>query len=165
MSAARVLRHLFAETLARRHFPATTLAAIQAAIAAGEQSHHGQLCFAIEGGLPLAEVWNGRTPRARAQHAFAHLRVWDTSRNSGVLIYVLLADHAIEVVADRGIAARVQQAEWQALCEHLRERFAAGDYERGAIDAVVAASAILAREFPSDGSPRDNELSDAPVIL
>jgi uncharacterized membrane protein len=156
---------LIAELRTQRRFPQPVLDAIRQAIVRGEQRHTGQVCFAIEAALPFGELWAGRAPRERAQQAFAHLRVWDTAANSGVLINVLLADHAIEVVADRGIAARVQQDEWQALCEHLRERFAAGDYERGAIDAVAAASAILAREFPSDGSPRDNELSDAPVIL
>lgn len=161
----RIARHLFAENLARRRFPPQALAAIQRAIAEGERSHRGQVCFAIEGGLPFGALWRGHSARARAQHAFSHLRVWDTRDNCGILIYVLLADRAIEIVADRGIAARVPQAEWQSICERMRERFAAGDYERGAIDGIAAASAILAREFPADGTARDNELPDAPVIL
>lgn len=165
MAIARVVRHLFAESAARRHFPAATLAAIQAAIATGEQRHQGQVCFAIEGGLPLGAIWRARTPRERAALAFAHLRVWDTQHNSGVLIYVLLADHAIEIVADRGIAARVAPGEWQSICDRMRERFAAADYARGAIDGIAAVSAILAREFPADGAARENELPDTPVIL
>lgn len=165
MDLARIGRHLFAESSARRRFPPSTLEAIQAAIAAGERQHQGQVCFAIEGGLPLGVVWRGPSARERATHAFTHLRVWDTKHNSGVLVYVLLADHAIEIVADRGIAARVAPDEWQAICGRMRERFAAGDYATGAIDGVNAVSAILAREFPADGSPRDNELSDKPVIL
>ena len=165
MDIARLARHLFADIGARRRFPPAALDAIQQAIADGERRHQGQVCFAIEGGLPLAEVLRGRSPRARAGLAFGHLRVWDTRHNSGVLIYVLLADHAIEIVADRGIAARVPQAEWQAVCERMRERFAAGDYARGASDGIAAVSAILAREFPADGSARDNELPDKPVLL
>jgi len=81
------------------------------------------------------------------------------------LIYVLLAERAIEIVADRGIAARVAQSEWQAVCDRMRERFAARDYQRGAVEGVEAVSAILARHFPADGKPRSNELSDAPVLL
>jgi hypothetical protein len=165
MDFTRVFRHLFAELAGSRRFPAATLAAIQQAIADGERRHRGQVCFAIEPGLPLLHVWRGRTPRERALRAFAHLRVWDTAENSGVLVYVLLADHAIEIVADRGIAARVPQAEWDALCARMRERFAAGDYARGASEGVAAVSDILAREFPADGSARANELPDAPVLL
>jgi hypothetical protein len=165
MDLARIGRHLFSEHAARRHFPAAVLDAIQHAIAAGETTHRGQLCFAIEGGLPFGDVWRGRTPRARAEQAFAHLRVWDTRDNCGVLIYVLLADRAIEIVADRGIAARVRHDEWQAICGRMRERFASGAYQDGATDGIAAASAILAREFPADGSARENELPDRPVIL
>ena len=154
-----------AEGAARRKFPRATLDAIHKAIAAGEQRHRGQVCFAIEQALPLARLWRRRTPRERAHEVFAQLRVWDTEHNSGVLIYVLVADHAIEIVADRGIAARVAQSEWQAVCERMLERFAANDFERGAIEGVHAVSDILARNFPSDGTPRANELPDEPVRL
>jgi len=150
---------------ARRHFPAALLDAIQKAIAAGEQTHQGQVCFAAEGALPLRELVRGRSVRARAQEVFARLRVWDTEHNSGVLIYVLLAARAIEIVADRGIAARVAPDEWQALCDRMRDRFAGGDYERGAVEGVSAVSAILARHFPANGSVRTNELPDRPVLL
>ena len=164
MSLARYLPML-SQYLVRRHFPATVLDAIQNAIAAGEQRHQGQVCFAIEGALPLREHMRGRTPRERAQEAFAHLGVWNTEHNSGVLIYVLLAERAIEVVADRGIAARVPQGEWQALCERMRDRFASGEYERGAIEGVRAVSEILAQHFPGDGVARRNELPDRPFLL
>ena len=96
---------------------------------------------------------------------FAHLRVWDTEHNSGVLIFVLLADRAIEIVADRGVAARVAPSEWQAMCDTMRDRFAAGEYERGAVEGVAAVSDVLARHFPSDGTARRNELPDRPVLL
>jgi uncharacterized membrane protein len=161
----RWFKHLLADARLRREFPRTTLDAIHRAVAAGEKRHRGQVCFAIEQGLPLAALARRQTPRDRAHDAFAQLRVWDTHHNSGVLIYVLIAEHAIEIVADRGIAARVGQAEWQAVCERMRERFAAGEFERGALEGVNAVSDILAREFPGDGSARDNELADEPIIL
>jgi uncharacterized membrane protein len=96
---------------------------------------------------------------------FAHLRVWDTQHNSGVLIYVLLAERAIEIVADRGVAARVAQGEWQALCERVRDRFASSEYERGAIEGVRAVSEILAQHFPANGVAARNELPDRPFVL
>ena len=161
----RWTRHLVAHTRASAQFPRATLDAIHQAIAAGERLHAGQVCFAIEHALPLRDLARKRTPRDRAQEVFAQLRVWDTEHNSGVLIYVLLAERAIEIVADRGIAARVPQSDWQAVCDRMRERFAAREYQRGAVEGVEAVSAILASHFPSDGTPRSNELSDEPVLL
>ena len=128
MNLGRILRHLFAEGSGRRRFPAQTLDAIRQAIASGEQRHAGQVCFVIEGALPLSELWRDRGARDRAAEVFARLRVWDTEHNSGVLIYVLLPDHAIEILADRGIAARVDAAQWQAICERMRARFVAGEF-------------------------------------
>lgn len=161
----RWIRHLVSAARVRRWFPRATLDAIHKAIAAGEHRHLGEVCFAIERSMPLRDLVRNRSVRERAQEAFARLRVWDTHANSGVLIYVLLAERAIEIVADRGIAARVEQGEWAAVCDRMRERFGAGDYERGAIEGVTAVSDILARHFPADGSKRENELSDAPVML
>lgn len=160
----RWIRHLAAGASVRRLFPQATLDAIHRAIAAGEKRHRGEVCFAIEQTMPWRDLARGRSARERAHEVFARLRVWDTEHNSGVLIYVLVAEHAIEILADRGIAARVGQQEWQRICDRMRERFAAGDYERGVIDGVNAVSDILARHFPDDGSTR-NELTDAPVVL
>jgi len=160
----RWIRHLVAKAQPRK-FTRSTLAAIHQAIAAGELRHRGQVCFAIEQSLPLRDLIGARAVRERAHEVFAQLRVWDTVHNSGVLIYVLVAEHAIEIVADRGIAARVDASEWQAVCDRMLERFGADDFERGALEGVQAVSDILAREFPSDGSARDNELSDEPIIL
>ena len=154
---------LLAHYFVRKHFPAPVLEAVRKAIAAGEQRHQGQVCFAIEGAMPLHA--RGHTPRDRAHAAFAQLRVWDTEHNSGVLIHVLIAERAIEIVADRGIAARVPQSTWQTVCDRMRDLFASGEYERGAIEGVNAVSAILAQHFPADGSARANELPDAPVVL
>jgi uncharacterized membrane protein len=164
MSIARYFP-LISRFAARRHFSAPVLDAIQKAIAAGEQQHQGQVCFAIEGALPLRDVAHGRTARARAHEVFAHLHVWDTEHNSGVLIYVLLADRAIEIVADRGIAAKVAETEWMDICKRMQTHFAAGEYERGAVEGVSSVSAILAQHFPADGRPRPNELPDRPVTL
>ena len=164
MSIARYFP-LISRFAARRHFPAPVLDAIQKAIAAGEQQHQGQVCFAIEGALSLHALAHGRTPRARAHEVFTHLHVWDTEHNSGVLIYVLLADRAIEIVADRGIAAKVGEAEWLDICKRMQTYFGAGEYERGAVEGVSAVSAILARHFPADGAPKRNELPDRPVTL
>jgi uncharacterized membrane protein len=161
----RWIRHLLSGARVRRWFPRATLDAIHKAIAAGEHRHLGEVCFAIERSMSVRDLTSGRSVRERAQEVFALRRVWDTHANSGVLIYVLLAERAIEIVADRGIAARVQQGEWQAVCDHMRERFAAGEYERGAIEGVNAVSDILAKHFPAYGSARDNELPDAPVML
>ncbi len=160
----RWIRHVMAKAQPCKFTP-STLAAIHKAIAAGEQRHRGQVCFAIEQSLPLRDLIGARTVRERAHEAFAQLRVWDTVHNSGVLIYVLMAEQVIEIIADRGIAARVDQAEWQDVCNRMLERFAAGEFERGAVEGIQAVSDILAREFPSDGTRRDNELSDEPIIL
>jgi uncharacterized membrane protein len=164
MTIARYLPFA-AHYLARRHFPAPVFDAVQQAIAAGEKRHMGQVCFAVEGGVPLAALWHGCTPRERAYEVFARLRVWDTEHNSGVLIYVLLAERAIEIVADRGITARVPQADLQALCDRMRDRFARGEYQLGAVEGTNAVSEILASHFPADGSARPNELADRPVLL
>lgn len=165
MAIARLLKHTISAGRARRLFPARALDAIQQAIAQGETRHQEQVCFAIEGALPLSRVVRGLTPRARAHEVFSHLRVWDTRNNSGVLIYVLVADHAIEIVADRGISARVAQEEWDAICAAMRDRFLAGEFLQGAIDGVTRVSNLLAQHFPADGSVRANELPDRPVIL
>lgn len=161
----RWIRHLIAAARVRRRFPQAALDAIHKAIAGVERHHRGEICFAIENTLPWRDLARGHSPRERAHQVFAQLRVWDTEHNSGVLIYVLLAERTIEIVADRGIAARVGQAEWQTVCDHMRERFAARDYERGAVAGVNAVGAILAQHFPADGTARKNELSDAPVVL
>ena len=161
----RVLRHLFDLGLARRHFPPATLDAIQHAIAASEHRHLGEIVFAVEGSLPLAEALRARTPRERAHEVFARLRVWNTEHNTGVLVYVLLAEHALEIIADRGVAARIDAAEWQPVCALMQTHFAQGDYERGALDGVAAIGELLARHFPADRGRNPDELPDRPVLL
>ena len=161
----RWVRHLAHGPLARRHFSAGTMQAIRDAIAESERGHHGEIAFAVEARLPVTDVLRHRTARDRAHHAFTNLRIWDTSHNTGVLVYVLLADRAIEIMADRGVAARVGQAEWDAVCRLMERHFGAGEYRTGAIAGIRAVGAILARQFPSDGATDSNELPDRPSVV
>lgn len=161
----RWLNHVLAQSNAARRFPPATLDAIQHAIAASEHLHLGEICFAVEGGLPPREIFAGRRPRERALEVFARLRVWDTEQNTGVLVYILLADHAIEIVADRGIAAKVGENEWAEICALMQRDFARGEYQSGALAGVAAISEILARHFPADGLRNPDELPDRPVLF
>lgn len=164
---ARWWHHLWCDdrTVVRR-FGADALDAIEAAIAAGEQRHAAEVRFVIEADLSTADLWAGVTPRQRALAVFAQLGVWDTEHNAGVLIYVLWADHAAEIVADRGIAARVPQDEWDAIVSRMAAAFAAGRCRAGAVEAIEAVSGLLARHFPADaGSRARNELPDRPTLL
>lgn len=161
----RILRHLFDFGRARRHFPTATLDAIQHAIASSESRHLGEIVFAVEGSLGVGDVLRGRAAHERAHEVFAHLRVWDTEHNTGVLVYVLLADRTIEIVADRGVAAKVDESEWREVCELMRARFADDDYRGGAIAGVEAINDILVRHFPADGRRNPDELPDRPVLL
>jgi uncharacterized membrane protein len=161
----RVLRHLFSDQLsARRAFPAAVMAAIKGAVARGEKRHDGELRFAVEASLPLSYVLSGKSARDRAVDTFAQLRVWDTEHNSGVLIYVLLADRRVEIVADRGINAKVEDGAWNSICAQMQQAFGAGRFEAGAVAGVVAISDLLAQHFPAQSS-NPNELPDEPVVL
>jgi uncharacterized membrane protein len=161
----RFLRHLFSDrAAARRAFPPRVLRAIEAEIKAQESRHRGELRFAIEASLPIGHLARRVTPRRRALQVFEQLRVWDTEENSGVLVYVLLADRSVEIVADRGIASRVPQGEWDAVCRAMGEAFRGGEFERGALDGLRRVGALLARHFAA-GPRKIDELPDAPVIL
>ena len=124
----------------------------------------GELRFAIEGALHLPALLSRVTPRARAEALFGELRVWDTDARSGVLIYVQLVDRRIEIVADRGVAAQVEQGEWDAICRAMEKDFAARNYERGALRAIQEITRLLARHFPAEGV-NPNELPDKPTVL
>ena len=161
----RVLKHLFMPPWAwRRAFPQATLDAIEAAVASSETAHRGEIRFAVENSLPAALVWRGIRGRERAIEVFSNLRVWDTEHNSGVLIYLLLADHDIEIVADRGIAAKVAPADWEAVAHAMEAAFRQGDFERGALEGIAQVDAILAAHFPPSGHNPD-ELANRPAIL
>jgi hypothetical protein len=165
MTLARAFRHALAPPwLVRRTFPAAALANIEAEIAASEQRHRGEIRFAVEGGLDFLAVLRGLMAPARALEVFSLLRVWDTEENTGVLIYLLLADRNIEIVADRGIARLIPQAQWEAICRRIEGAFAESRYESGVIDGIVEISELLARHFPA-GATNPDELPNRPAIL
>jgi uncharacterized membrane protein len=164
---SRWFRHVFAARRElRRTLPEATLQAIERAIAENERTHSGEIRFAIEGALEPGEVYGGKTPRQRALEVFAALGVWDTEANNGVLIYVLLADRDVEIVADRGLNGLVSLSEWSSVCETMESAFRAGHYERGAIEGVALVGRLLARHYPAPPGGRDNdELPNRPVVL
>lgn len=164
-SLRRVLRHLFAGS-AHALYPKASLQRIAAAIAQGELRHCGQVCFAVDSALPVTAVLAGHDARRCALEAFAHLRVWDTAANNGVLIYLLVADHRIEIVADRGLEGLVAPSQWEAVCRQMEQRLHAGEAEAAALKGVEMVSALLAEHFPRTGADAiGNELPDLPRIL
>ena len=161
----RWLQNLTTSDLAlRRHFPPATLAAIDAAIAASEQQHRAEIRCAVEAALSAGEMFRGVSSANRAAEVFANLRVWDTAENNGVLLYVLLAEHSIEIVADRGFSAQVPVAVWQEICADMATTFAAGRYEAGVLEALARIGKIARRHFPATGGDA-NELPDRTVLL
>ena len=161
----RWLKHLFMPPWAwRRVFPQATLDAIEAAIRQSETRHSGEIRFAIEANLAPAWVWRGMSGRERAVEVFSQLRVWDTAENSGVLVYLLLADHDFQIVADRGIAARVNQAQWEAVARTMEAAFRQNEFERGTLEGIRQIDALLTTHFPAAGHNPD-ELADRPVII
>ena len=161
----RPIRHLFAPSSSRL-FPPDALERIAGAIAASEARHTGEICFAVEAALPLRLAMVGHRPRERAGEVFARLRAWDTEANNGVLVYMLLADRAIEIVADRGFNGRVGDAEWAMICGDLEQAMRSGDTEAGVMRAIEAISSLMERHFPRPAGYVDsNELPDRPHIL
>ncbi|KGK57641.1 membrane protein [Xanthomonas cannabis pv. phaseoli] len=161
----RLLRHLFAPS-AQRRFPARCMETITAAVADSERSHTGQIMVAVEADLPLGALWRGQTARQRAEQAFAQLRAWDTEGNNGVLVYLLLADHAIEVVADRGLRSQVPQAQWDEVCRRMQQFLREGQYEVAVLAGIEAVTELLVAHFPrgTDASHED-ELPNRPQLL
>jgi uncharacterized membrane protein len=165
MKLGRTLHHsLCSRWKLHRLFPPATLDTIEAAIRESEREHHGEIRFAIETALDLPELIRGVTPRQRALDAFSHLRVWDTEHNNGVLIYLLLADRDVEIVADRHVSMKVSQDQWEAVCRTMEKEFRAGRFEAGSVAGVREVNALLRRHYPADGA-NVNELPDRPVIL
>ena len=165
MSIKRIARHLVQHHWRTKQiFPQAVLDRIEQAIKRGEATHSGQVRFVVEGALDGAPLFRNQPARERALDVFSHLRIWDTAHNNGVLIYLLLADRDVEIVADRGINAKVGAAGWEAICREMEVDFRAGNFERGVIRGVEAVSRELARHFPKvAGSP--NELPDTPVVI
>ena len=162
----RLLRHRWADGRLRQVLTPEVLQRLGQRVAASERRHTGQIRICAEGGLPLSYLWRGASARERAITQFGKLRVWDTEHNNGVLIYLLLAEHAIEIVADRGLAQRVPEATWHTLVQRLGQALRAGQYEDGLTEVLAEVSALLVAHFPtSDNAPSSNELPDAPVLL
>jgi uncharacterized membrane protein len=165
MDLKRFWRHVLMTPLtARRSFPPETLDAIAKEVGAQEKRHRGELRFVVEAELSTGQLWRELGSRDRARELFAQLGVWNTEENTGVLVYVCLADRRVEVVADRGITARVPEGDWQAICRAMEANFREGRFEAGALAGIRAISDELARHFPATGENR-NELPDRPVML
>ena len=160
-----LLRHWLARFHVHKTFPQESLDKIQAAIAASEQDHLGEVCFVIEGGLPWFETFAFRNARDRAEAAFARLRVWNTEGNTGVLLYILLAEQAIEIVADRGIAAKVAPQQWRSICAELEQACRDGNHAAGTLVAIASIHALLTEHFPASGKSNPDELPNQPVIV
>jgi len=161
----RFARHLATDHHAvRRAFPKDALDRIEAAISAGERNHAGQVRFVVEAALPLALVLSRHTPRERALDVFGRLRIWDTEDNCGVLVYVLLADRRVEIIADRGIHRKVGDDAWRSICHTMESAFGERRFGDGALAGIEAVSALLALHFPRSGAAF-NELPDQPILL
>jgi uncharacterized membrane protein len=150
----------------RRRFTPAVLDAIATAVRAAEQEHRGEIRVVVEAALDVWSILDGTTPRARALEVFARHRVWDTDENNGVLIYVLLADRDVEIVADRGYGGRVTAAQWEAVCRAIEAEFRAGHWQQGLVAGVAAAGRIVRTHFPLTAGHADrNELPDRPALL
>lgn len=163
MDWLRIVRHLATPPWrVSRALPEAAMQAVTAAIAASERTHTGQIRVAVEGALDLFPLLAGQSGRDRAIELFSRLGIWDTEHNNGVLIYLLFADRDVEIVADRGIHARVGAEGWETICRAMEAEFRAGRFEQGLLSGIEAVSAELQRHFPGRGS---DELPDRPVVL
>ncbi len=166
MATRRIIKHLMTGSLAvRAAFPARSLHAIEQAIRETEASHTGQIRFAVEAALDFVALRRNQTAGERAVEMFSQLRVWDTEHNNGVLIYLLLADRDVEIVADRGIHARLDHVAWEAICRDMEAAFRLGKFEAGVIQGICAVSSHLQQHFPRKSSDIPNELPDNPIVL
>ena len=162
----RIFRHRWLdESDTRRAIPADVVQRLADRVAASEQRHGGELRIYVEAGLPMSYLWQDRTPRDRAVAMFSKLRVWDTEHNNGVLIYLLLAERAIEIVADRGLNQHVGAQEWAQIVGRMSAAFKEGRFEDGLTQALEEVSALLVQHFPLEaGAANPNELPDEPVL-
>jgi uncharacterized membrane protein len=161
----RLVRHRWLDDRVQGAIPQDLVRRLADRVAASERRHTGEVRICVESSLPTSYLWRGATARQRAITMFGKLRVWDTEHNNGVLIYLLLAEHAIEIVADRGLARRVDAGTWDALVRRMGAAFREGRYEEGLTDALAEVSALLVQHFPAEpGSVRPNELPDEPVL-
>jgi uncharacterized membrane protein len=165
MGIKRIGKHLIEHNWrVRRIFTPKVLDDIEQAIKLTEATHSGQVRFVVEGALDGKPLFRDQPARERALDIFSQLRIWDTAHNNGVLIYLLLADRDVEILADRGIDALVGAAEWEKICRAMEAEFGKGNFEAGVLKGIEAVSRHLAKHFPKHGAGR-NELPDAPVVL
>ena len=165
MGIRRIGRHLLHHRWReRRIFTPKVLARIEQAIKAGEATHSGQIRFVVEGALDGAPLFRNQPARERALDVFSRLRIWDTAHNNGVLIYLLLADRDVEIIADRGIDAHVGAAAWETICRGMEKEFRAGLFEHGVIKGIQEVSRLMAQHFPAKPGG-SNELPDTPVMI
>ena len=165
MDIERLFKHLFAiPAVTRSRFTPESSEVIAKAIAAAEQRSSGEIRLAVETALPLRDLWSGKSATDRAAEVFAQLRVWDTELRNGVLIYVLMADRNVEIVADRGAAARISLTEWESVCRLIEMHFQAGQFREGAVAGVDEVGRLLEREFSARPADRD-ELPNQPTLL
>ena len=162
----RLFRHRWLdEDDTRKAIPPALLQRLHQRVAASENRHSGEIRICVEASLPSSYIWRDAAPRERAVAMFGKLRMWDTEDNNGVLIYLLLAEHAIEIVADRGLAGRVPPAEWTAMVQRMGGAFREGRFEDGLTHALEEVSALLVQHFPlAPGQSSSNELPDEPVL-
>lgn len=165
---ARLLRHLsFGKLAAKRAFPPVSLNDIRANISAGEQQHRAQIRLIVEASLSLGAIWRKEGTRQRAHELFSRYRIWDTEENCGILLYINLADHKVEVVADRTSSRAITRSQWQEVIGMMTAGFARGDYPAATLLALDKLHGMLAETLPpdEDGKTGGNELSDKPVVL
>jgi hypothetical protein len=164
----RVLRHRWAKD-AMQSLPADALERLQRRVGGSEQLHSGEIRICVEAGLPNSYLLRTDTMasllRQRAITQFGRLRVWDTERNNGVLIYLCLAERAIELVADRGVDRIAPSGYWEQAVGTLSAALGDGAFEDGLGLAVDAVGSLLEQHFPlAVGESNPNELPDAPVV-
>lgn len=165
MALSRYIRHMLSgKRRLKRLFPRKSLREIRDAIAQSEQQHAGQIRFVAEAALPGSYLTRRRTARERAIELFSLLRVWDTEGNCGVLIYLLVAERSIQIIADRGIHRLVPEGAWDEICTLMRQEFQKGDFPTGVLLGIDRTTELLRQYFPSQ-TPHANELPDWPVLL
>jgi uncharacterized membrane protein len=165
MKLQRLLRHLATTRWStRRIFTPEVRAAIERSVRDCEAHHAGEIRFVVETAFDIPELWHDLPPRRRALQLFGQLGVWDTAHNNGVLIYVLMADRVVEIIADRGIAARITQAEWDGVCRRMQEHYRAGRFREGSVAGIEAVGVLLGQHFPGKGHGGE-ELPTQPVLL
>ncbi|MGZ8253080.1 MAG: TPM domain-containing protein [Methylophilaceae bacterium] len=161
----RFFRHLLSTPWhVSRHFSKAALYNIEQAIKQSESTHSGEIRFVVEADLHPLAILQKKQPRARAIELFSQLQIWDTAANNGVLIYLLMADRDVEIIADRGIHAHVGAEGWESVCKAMEAKFRQGEFEAGVLLGIAQITTLLQQHFPASGS-NDNELSDSPLIL